>query len=262
MTYSGAPSESQPPAYHVEAPTAESWNYLHGVYARAQEMGLTTLRQLDDYFCAQRAQWHAIPEAQRGNPGPVIELVGISAGFLLAQEAQLNWVWYSDAQGAEWAIYTSQHPVGLTDIVLFPVDAVSKRWFDLTSSGPLAWANTTIGVLYQQIFDNPEAQANNERQVAEATARLGADVVCLQEHFLAFPLLDSAQQAASYFTRHGWVAANPEPYAADPSLALVKISRQDKTISLPEAERNRCLFSKAACDYGGTYLGWNASPIV
>lgn len=80
---------------------------------------------LSQYFDRQRHGWFATRPKKRPDPNPIVNRTGAGLGELLSQALGLRWVIVTDEYGTEMAVHGD---VG--DIVLFPMNAVGKRWDD------------------------------------------------------------------------------------------------------------------------------------
>ena len=77
------------------------------------------------YFDQARRDWFETKPRKRADPNPIINRAGAGLGEVLIRSLGLRWVVLTDEYGTEMAAHSE---VG--DIVLFPMNAVGKRWLD------------------------------------------------------------------------------------------------------------------------------------
>ena len=100
--------------------------WIANLLAELQAEGVEIERDaLSQYFHRLRAGWFATRRRKRPDPNPIINRTGAGLGELLIQNLDLKWVVVTDEHGTEMAVHGD---VG--DIVLFPMNAVGKRWVD------------------------------------------------------------------------------------------------------------------------------------
>lgn len=80
---------------------------------------------LSEYFDRLRHGWFATRPRKRPDPNPIINRTGAGLGDLLVRSLGLRWAIVTDEYGTEMAVHGD---VG--DILLFPMNAVGKRWVD------------------------------------------------------------------------------------------------------------------------------------
>jgi hypothetical protein len=105
-----------------EAERAWLASLLAELHAEGVEIERDSLSQ---YFDRQRHGWFATRPRKRPDPNPIINRTGAGLGELLIQSSDLRWVVITDEYGTEMAVHGE---VG--DILLFPMNAVGKRWVD------------------------------------------------------------------------------------------------------------------------------------
>ena len=100
--------------------------WIANLLAELQADGVEIERDaLSQYFAQRRAGWFATRRRKRPDPNPIINRTGAGLGEWLVQNLGLRWVVVTDEHGTEMAVHGD---VG--DIVLFPMNAVGKRWVD------------------------------------------------------------------------------------------------------------------------------------
>lgn len=80
---------------------------------------------LSEYFDRLRHGWFATRPRKRPDPNPIVNRTGAGLGDLLVRSLGLRWAIVTDEYGTEMAVHGD---VG--DILLFPMNAVGKRWVD------------------------------------------------------------------------------------------------------------------------------------
>ena len=80
---------------------------------------------LSQYFDRLRHGWFATRRRKRPDPNPIINRTGAGLGELLIKALGLRWVVVTDEYGTEMAVHGDAG-----NIVLFPMNAVGKRWVD------------------------------------------------------------------------------------------------------------------------------------
>ena len=69
------------------------------------------------------ADWTDIPEAERPNPTPSINLIGVALGEHLVEVSSVSWGIASDEFGVDLALLDEE-----SGWMTFPISAVAKRW--------------------------------------------------------------------------------------------------------------------------------------
>jgi Domain of unknown function (DUF3806) len=95
---------------------------------REAGVDVTDPASLGGFFDDALAAWRARPERDRPDPNPLINLIGAGLGQHLADRCGLRWVIAGDEHGTELALHRADN-----DILLFPANAVAKRWVDGTA---------------------------------------------------------------------------------------------------------------------------------
>jgi hypothetical protein len=80
---------------------------------------------LSEYFDRLRHGWFSTRRRKRPDPNPIVNRTGAGLGDLLVRSLGLRWAIVTDEYGTEMAVHGD---VG--DILLFPMNAVGKRWVD------------------------------------------------------------------------------------------------------------------------------------
>ena len=100
--------------------------WIAGLLGELHADGVEIARDsLSQYFDRQRHGWFATRPRKRPDPNSIINRTGAGLGELLIQSCGLRWVIVTDEYGTEMAVHGE---VG--DILLFPMNAVGKRWGD------------------------------------------------------------------------------------------------------------------------------------
>jgi hypothetical protein len=112
--------------HRVDEPNEAERAWLASLLAELHVEGVEIERDsLSRYFDRQRHGWFATRPRKRPDPNPIINRTGAGLGELLIQSSDLRWVVITDEYGTEMAVHGE---VG--DILLFPMNAVGKRWVD------------------------------------------------------------------------------------------------------------------------------------
>ncbi|MFP7707396.1 ribonuclease E inhibitor RraB [Trueperella sp. LYQ141] len=235
---------------------------IHSLKTATEDFGITSLAELDEYFYQVRDQWLASPESQRADPFALIMMIGIRAGYTLSQNANLCWRWYKDAHGEEIALYHPQHPGCLREVILFPINAMKKRWYGQTEGCPSEWVNHSMNALYARVWDDPQGKKDDEEILAVLAQRVDVTKPRDQIHFLYFTHQDSATKALEVAGKSSWLPYGQQPHhiGADQEGFNwhVAVHREDTAVNSETVAQNRMFFSKLACDYHGIYDGWEA----
>jgi hypothetical protein len=113
-------------AHRVDELNQAERAWIANLLAELQADGVGIERDaLSRYFGQLRAGWFATRRRKRPDPNPIINRTGAGLGELLIHSLGLRWVVVTDEHGTEMAVHGD---VG--DIVLFPMNAVGKRWVD------------------------------------------------------------------------------------------------------------------------------------
>lgn len=252
---------SESPKYEVvELNETQQSTVLNSLKTATENFGITSLAELDEYFYQMRAQWLASPESERIDPFPLLMMMGIKAGYSLSQNANLYWRWYRDAQGEEITLYHPQHPGGLREVILFPINAMEKRWYGQSEGCPSEWVNNTMNMLYAQVWDDPQGKQHDTDTLAALNQRVDLTKPRDQIHFLYFTDQDAATKALETASKAGWLPYGQQPYQLEgDSKGLnwqVAVHREDVAVTPEHVAQNRMFFNKLACDYQGAYDGW------
>ena len=79
--------------------------------------------QLGAHYDTLLARWLGVPDPERPDPNPDINLIGLGLGAHLVGRTGLDWAVVSDGSASEIALYGQ-----LGDIMIYPTNAVAKRW--------------------------------------------------------------------------------------------------------------------------------------
>jgi hypothetical protein len=114
-----------PPVVHVGPlnDAERGWIIEHLDRLHAAGVDERDVRQLGHHFDDLLARWLAVPEPQRSDPNPDINLIGLGVGAHLIGRTGLQWAVVSDDTGTEIALYGQPG-----DILIYPTNAVAKRW--------------------------------------------------------------------------------------------------------------------------------------
>jgi hypothetical protein len=113
------------PDAHIEAPNQAELDWIGEHLRVLAEAGVDIgdPRQLGARYDALLADWLSMPEPDRPDPNPMINLMGLGLGEHIARRSGLSWVVASDEHGTEIALHGR---VG--DVLIYPTNAVAKRW--------------------------------------------------------------------------------------------------------------------------------------
>lgn len=116
---------SNPGSPRILALTDEEQEWLTSRLQAAEESGLLSDVPLVESFDASRDEWHALPAAERGSPGMIVNIYGAAFGQLMSQEFDLQWCAVERDGAGQLGLY------GATgSIVFFPLETVAQRWED------------------------------------------------------------------------------------------------------------------------------------
>lgn len=113
--------------------TEEESRILEGLLEQAKTLGTyDDLAACDALFTNPEERWEEINATvsadKKMNARPTDEelvgILGASIGDILARKLDMPWMIVTDQWGTEYALYEKEP----TEIMLFPMDAVSKRW--------------------------------------------------------------------------------------------------------------------------------------
>lgn len=80
---------------------------------------------LGRFFDGALTDWQALPEQDRPDPNPVINMLGVGLGQCVIGRSDLRWVIATDEHSTELALHRARN-----DILIYPANAVAKRWVD------------------------------------------------------------------------------------------------------------------------------------
>jgi hypothetical protein len=84
---------------------------------------LPNLADLDEAYAAWYEGWQAQPPANREDPNPYINAVGMAFGQRFVDELGFRWAVVTDEHGTEIAVHGDPH-----DFLVFPPNLVAKRF--------------------------------------------------------------------------------------------------------------------------------------
>ena len=84
---------------------------------------------LDRIWTTWVDEWSSTPDAERDDPNPYINAVGLAIGQILVDRLGLRWTIATDADGTEMAVHGQPG-----DVLVYPANLVAKR-FDTRETG-------------------------------------------------------------------------------------------------------------------------------
>ena len=113
------------PDVHVEAlnDAERGWITQHPDRPHAAGVDAGDARHLGAYYDTLLTRWLAVPDSQRTDPNPDINLIGLGLGAHLVDRTGIQWAVASDGTGTEIALHGQPG-----DILIYPTNAVAKRW--------------------------------------------------------------------------------------------------------------------------------------
>ncbi|WP_203904371.1 DUF3806 domain-containing protein [Virgisporangium aliadipatigenens] len=99
------------------------WITEHLDHLLAVGVDVRDAEQLGAHYDTLLARWLGTPDRLRRDPNPDVNLIGLGLGAHLAGRTGLEWAVVSDEASTEIALYAS-----LGDIMIYPTNAVAKRW--------------------------------------------------------------------------------------------------------------------------------------
>jgi hypothetical protein len=106
----------------IEELTAAEHQWLQALQGGLVQMGVKDAATLCAVFLEAREAWWDLPAAERPDPNPTINAFGAGIGQLFVDDLGLRWALVTDQYGSELGV------VGDPSLVLYPTNAVAKRW--------------------------------------------------------------------------------------------------------------------------------------
>lgn len=231
--------------------------------ATAEQLGLGTLEDVDEYFFAQRDAWLNTPDDKREDPSDQIAVIAVIAGELLSQEALLSPYNYWDMETDQdrYTLHNPQHPTGIEDLFFFPIEAVQQRWGEDSNKGPKHWVENALKLIYGEVNADCAVFSDDRLELAELEARGNLGKNLRQTHRFEFRDRLNAMAAWEALSMHGWQLVEGQPALMDPvremdELWSLQVYREDQPINAENIAEHRQLCSRVACNYYGLYEGW------
>jgi hypothetical protein len=106
----------------IEDLTEAEEQWLRALQRALGQMGVKDAATLCAVFSEARESWWDLPVQERPDPNPTINALGAGVGQLFVDDLGLRWALATDQHGSELAV------VGEPGLVLYPTNAVAKRW--------------------------------------------------------------------------------------------------------------------------------------
>jgi hypothetical protein len=100
-----------------------AWIDAHLVGMREANVDVNDPASLGALFDEALAAWYAQPEQDRPDPNPLINSLGVGLGQCIVARTDLRWVIATDENGTDLALHRIAN-----DVLVFPANAVAKRW--------------------------------------------------------------------------------------------------------------------------------------
>ena len=119
-----SPQAQEGPAQQVLPLNEAEQAWVASLLAEGERLGMTASPEsLQDFFNQHRTRWWSLPEGERPDPNPIINVMGAVMGRFLVERGGLEWSLVSDQYGTELATTDMTH-----SLIVFPVNGVAKRW--------------------------------------------------------------------------------------------------------------------------------------
>ena len=119
-----SPQAQEGPAQQVLPLNEAEHAWVASLLAEGERLGMAASPEsLQDFFNQHRTRWWSLPEGERPDPNPIINVMGAVMGRFLVERGGLEWSLVSDQYGTELATTDMTH-----SLAVFPVNGVAKRW--------------------------------------------------------------------------------------------------------------------------------------